>query len=118
MVTKSQQDSTQKFSDVILNSVRSSNLHFSIHETPFSINITLRKKFINDNIKIQAEEPNHVIKKLKAELADVKVINEGLIQTNKELGNLCEQKDIEYNTLGKDLTMTLEKVKDELSEAL
>ena len=74
----------QKCSDENLKYVRSSNLHFSIQETPFSINIAVRKKFIDGSPKIKAEEPNALIEKLSAELS---MMNENLIQYNRDLEN-------------------------------
>jgi chromosome segregation ATPase len=36
----------QKSSDIILNQIKTSNLHFNVNETPFSLYITIRKKFL------------------------------------------------------------------------
>ena len=119
MVAKSQEVSIQKYSDGILNCFRSSNLHFAICETPFSINITLRKKLINNgNIKIHTEEANTVIEKLRAELNDVKFMNANLIQNKKELETLYEQKEIECYNLTQNFTLKLENVQGKLSGAL
>ena len=42
MKSMNQQDS----SDEIIKSIQSSNLHYSVSETPFSVSATLRKKFL------------------------------------------------------------------------
>ena len=36
----------QDSSDIILKSIKNSNLHFIVNETPFSVYITIRKKFL------------------------------------------------------------------------
>ena len=46
--------SAQMFSDQVLQCVKSSNLHFAVQVTPFSVYITLRKEFVSDKI------PNYV----------------------------------------------------------
>ena len=44
--------------DEIVNSVKSSNLHFILQETPHSVYITIRKKFVNEAFSKNDEENN------------------------------------------------------------
>ena len=121
MVTTNQQYSPQKKSDDILQCVRSSNLHFSIQETPFSVYITLRKKFIRGSLEVESNEGHVEDEILKAELSEVKKKCEDLIQIKEELNYDVEQKDNEYNHLEiftNELSFKLEKAKLEVSEYL
>lgn len=110
-----------KLSDNILQCVSSSNLHFSIQETPYSIYITVRKKYINENLKINVFDDDSENQIKRVEVSDLKQKCEHLLQENEELKNLLDEKESECNTfanLSNDVGMKLERAKVELSEAI
>ena len=118
MFSKTQHLFPQDQSDAVLQCVKSSNLHFAVNETPFSVYITLRKKFINRDIKIVTAAESDA---LKVELSQNYQKCEDLIQKNAELIHLIEKKDDKTSTLESllhDKEIKLEKAKVELSEAL
>ena len=47
----------QKACQSVLNSIRSTNLHYGIQETPFSIHITVRKSLKKSSIVSEQESP-------------------------------------------------------------
>ena len=108
MATYPKKLSPQDYSDRVLQCVKSSNLHFSISETPFSVHITLRKKFTNIYRDTKEHSAAEVFKEEPSQAH----------QKNEVLLNLVEQKDRENSTLVHDLELKLEKAKVELSEAL
>ena len=96
MVTHPQKLCPQDYSDGVLQCVKSSNLHFSISETPFSVYITLRKKFTN----IYRDTKEHSAAEVfKEEPCQVHQKCEEFAQKNEVLNNLVEQKDSENSTL-------------------
>ena len=111
-----QQVILQKSCDEIIRSIRSSNLHFTTQETPFSLYITVRKKLINKQFDSVSENEllNYELLKLK-EKCDV------LCQNNDELSNILKMKDKENEIHKKsvyDLSQKLEKAKLEVQEAI
>ena len=55
VVINSQLTSPQAECDEIIKCVRSSNLHFSVQETPFSLYVTVRKKLVRNDVKAPRE---------------------------------------------------------------
>jgi hypothetical protein len=118
MVVKNHQLSPQDQSDEILQCVKTSNPHYAVNETSFSVYITLRKKFINRDIKMVTAAESDA---LKVKLSQNYQKCEDLIQKNTELIHLIEKKDDKTSTLESllhDKEKILEKAKVELSEAL
>ena len=66
----------------ILNSVRSSGLHFCLQETPFSCYITVRKSLINPNNVSDPEPPNSTNLKTHPELEQLRSRNIFLENSN------------------------------------
>ena len=76
----------------ILKCVRTSNLHFALQETPFSVYITVRKKLISGDIKMEVDEvetKNHI---LKVYLSEINQKCEILVKDNEVLKNLLDIK--------------------------
>ena len=86
-----QQVSVQQSCDAILHSIRFSNLHFTMQETPFSLYVTVRKKHVMD--KIEPIENNDTL--LNSELVEIKEKYDMLVKNNDELTKLLEMKDME-----------------------
>ena len=105
----------------ILKCVRSSNLHFAIQETPFSVYITVRKKLISGDIKMEVDEvetKNHI---LKVYLSEMNQKCEDLVKDNEVLKNLLDEKESEYQaceSLAHELGIKLDEAKVEVSEAV
>ena len=55
VVINSQLTSPQVECDEIIKCIRSSNLHFSVQETPFSLYVTVRKKLVRNDVKAPRE---------------------------------------------------------------
>ena len=95
----------QNVCDEVLHCIRTSNLHFSLQETPFSLYVTLRKKLVSDDIdhiKVLSEK-----KKLQTELAATK--------------NMCESLENEkkvFEGVTHDLGKKMEKATVDIQEAL
>ena len=108
--------SVQKSCDIVVNSVRSSFLNFSLQETPFSLYFTIRKSFVKSqplpflhpphktNIK-EDEVVVEEIETLKTKLKALEDNNTALLHNYEEAVNDCEES---YNTI-KDLEA---KIKD------
>ena len=114
MVAKTQLVSPQKLSDGILQCVRSSNLHFTIQETPFSLYITVRKKLFREVIEAPTET-----EELKRELTIIKEKFKNIEQENREFKHLIDKKENELKhceNVVQDLTQKLEKAKAEIKE--
>jgi hypothetical protein len=63
----------QDSSDRILDVIKSSNLHFNIQETPHSVYITIRKKFVKES---PVKMSNHVI--VEQKLASLEEANSNI----------------------------------------
>ena len=116
MAAKTQLVSPQKLSDGILQSVRSSNLHFTIQETPFSLYITVRKKLFREVIEVPTET-----EELKRQLTIFKEKFENIDQENREFKHLIEEKEKELKHCGnvvKDLSLKLEMARAEIKEVV
>ena len=115
MVTKIQQlSSPQVLSDDIVQLVKTSNLHFVLQETPYSVYITLRKKLLLEDSPFQSVKDYSGSESLKTTLTKFQQKCEDLHQVNAELGNMIDDKD----SLAHKLEMKLEKAKVETCEAL
>ena len=73
----------QKYSDRVLQCVKASNLHYAVQETPFSVYITLRKKFTShpdqNILQLPAQTDNELMKAtLKLQKEALEIENEGL----------------------------------------
>ena len=107
MVATSQLSSPEKLCSEIQRCVRTSNLHFTMQETPFSLYITVRKKLIDDDIEAHTEN-----ELLKTELLNLKDKCHNLSQNNSELRLLVQNKEMECKEkedVIHDLNMKLEK---------
>ena len=116
MAAKTQLVSPQKLSDGILQSVRSSNLHFTIQETPFSLYITVRKKLFREVIEVPTET-----EELKRQLTIFKEKFENIDQENREFKHLIEEKEKELKhceNVVKDLSLKLEMARAEIKEVV
>ena len=115
MVTKIQQlSSPQVLSDDIVQLVKTSNLHFVLQETPYSVYITLRKKLLLEDSPFQSVKDYSGSESLKTTLTKFQQKCEDLHQVNAELENMIDDKD----SLAHKLEMKLEKAKVETCEAL
>ena len=116
MVAKTQLVSPHKLSDGILQCVRSSNLHFTIQETPFSLYITVRKKLFREVIEAPTETDE-----LKRELTIIKEKFENIEQENREFKHLIDKKERELEhceNVVQDLNLKLEKARAENKEVM
>ena len=108
----------QKCCDEILRCIRSSNLHFTTQETPYSLYVTVRKKMINEQSEFESLSENELV---NYELLKLKEKCDVLVQSNDELRNILESKDKE-NEINKksvhDLSLKLEKAEIEIQEAI
>ena len=96
-------------SDVVLSYVKKSNLHFSLQETPFSVYITIRKRFIKDgNNQKQGSFAGENCCQLLAAIETLKSEN---IESKEQFA--AEQE--ESNNIIQNLQTKLEKAKIELS---
>ena len=78
----------QDFCDKILSEIRDSNLHFLVQESPFSIYLTLRKKFTQKpakNSSPKTHEPNLDAVPRKDEIADKDALTEELAKCKETL---------------------------------
>ena len=74
----------QDYCDQILKDVHSSHLHFLVQESPFSLYITLRKKFTTQpQVKLQERQvdPNH---DLKLARDTINILEEKLAESESE----------------------------------
>ena len=71
----------------ILKSLKVSNLHFLLHENAFSAKVTIRKKFINENIisNISDEPLKAMLEQKIFENEQFKIVNLKLEKANKKL---------------------------------
>ena len=78
--------------DEIVNSVKSSNLHFILQETPHSVYITIRKKFVNEAFAKNDEENNskQTYISLKSAYENLKNEFDKEIEDHKEAKNLIK----------------------------
>ena len=107
---------TRNSCDEILRCIRSSNLHFTIQETPFSLYATIGKKLINEQFESFSEN-----ELLNRELSNLKEKCDSLVQNNDELRNILEMKVKENETYKKsvhDLSQKLEKAEKEEQVAI
>ena len=93
--------------DQVLQAVKSSNLNFLVQETPFSVFITIRKKFISGRV------------------SNFKVNHPNILQANKEvIDNLeakadqLEQENFNYARELHSLSLKLEKATKELTAVI
>ena len=106
--------------DVIVNSVKRSNLNFYIQESPFSLLINLRKTFVKTKT---GASPSSDISNCKESTAAImeKIKVEKLEKENTFLGDTLKDLEAEaketHNTVH-DLSIKLEKAKKETLEAL
>ena len=114
MVATSQLSSPEKLCSEIQRSVRTSNLHFTMQETPFSLYITVRKKLVDAKVEVHTEN-----ELLKTELVNLKDKCYNLSQNNNELRLLVQNKEKdckEKDDVIHNLNMKLEKSKGEVQE--
>ena len=79
-----------KICDVILANIKSSNLNFSLTESPFSVQISLRKTFITDKngtrisgiFEKKSSKPLSSIDRLLIENEDLKAERKHIVQEN------------------------------------
>ena len=105
--------------DVILNTVKNSNLNFYIQESPFSLLINLRKTFIKTKNGLppssdltKVEEASAVDKKVKVEKLEEENIS--LSDSLKDL----KAENVETNKVVHELSIKLEESKEETRKAL
>ena len=114
MCAKTQLVSPQKLSDGIVQCVRSSNLHFTLQETPFSLYITVRKKLFREVVEAPTEN-----EELKQELTTIKEQFENVDKENKELKQLIDkkEKELKYSeNVVQDISLKLENARAEIQE--
>ena len=58
------------YCDSILKNIKASNLHYILNENPFSLKVTIRKKFIENRIPIPGESSN--LEALQSEVNELK----------------------------------------------
>ena len=76
----------RKYNDRVLQCVKDSNLHYAVQETPFSLYITLRKKFTShpdqNILQLPAQTDNELMKatlnQIKLQKEALEIENEGL----------------------------------------
>ena len=82
--------SPEEICESVLKTVKSSNLEFSIQETPFSAHITVRKKFSktyqsSDSPHAEQNKDGEIKPSYEEELKDFQTENENLLETIKNL---------------------------------
>ena len=111
----------QNNSDEVLQCVRDSDLHFVINETPFSVYITLRKRFVKGNTQKHTDQAISEAEILKVQLQSTIQKNEYLVEKIKQLEDLVEEKLCEIKNrddLVHELVANLDEAKSELSISL
>ena len=105
--------------EILLNNLRKSNLTFVLQETPYSLYLTIRKKFIKkfaepsltENRKTEASNENET---LKAELVQAKLTCKKLKETNKVLENKIKSTEVELVTIREKQKKALDVKQDEI----
>ena len=102
--------------ELVLSQIRTSNLNFSIKESPFSALISLRKTFIRNKIgeklfyRGENSDPDHL--GISAQLKTLREENEFL----KDELDKTKCSETEFKTIAHELGLKLEKSKVEISE--
>ena len=107
----------QDSSDVILKSIKNSNLHFNLNETPFSVYITIRKKYL----KFPQSFVNGNQVDLKPEYSEIgsKAVDLVLVEENAILKAKIEEQDTAKRgdeEIVRDLADKLALAKSEISD--
>ena len=78
--------------DEVINAIKSSNLHFVLQETPHSVYITIRKKFVNkDFVKISGDtDTRTALRYLEIDHNNLKKDYKEKIATHEEALNLVK----------------------------
>ena len=101
--------------EIILSTIRSSSLNYSIQVTPFAATISLRKTIIKDktgtyiaprHMEVENSELKYEISNLKNKLTTLRskheellCVNAGAVQNNMLLQNMIKDRDILVNEL-------------------
>ena len=125
MIDENQQIKAQECSDQILQFVKNSNLHFALQETPFSVYITLRKKFVREVAAANLQKANfqsenmRETEKLKDSLIQIQRKEAAILYENDQLRMKIEHQESLYveaqNTI-EEISEKLFKAKVELSD--
>ena len=103
----------QDCSDQVLKCVKDSNLHFVVKETPFSLYITLRKKFVTENNSNNLEpKENDQVQTLEESLISLQTENDALDQENSDIRTRYE----EMKVINGELSEKLSQAKTELCD--
>ena len=107
----------QDYCDQILKDVHSSHLHFLVQESPFSLYITLRKKFATQpQVKLQERQvdPNH---DLKLARDTINILEEKLAETESEFVKESNKLKAKREEFSEEIKIVRESLKKSLSEA-
>ena len=89
--------SAHALSGEIVQRVRSSNLHFSISETPYSVYMTIRKKFVNNSIVQRTKESKCDNIQLERNFSLLKESFDALSQENACLQSQIHEQEVALN---------------------
>ena len=103
----------QDCSDQVLKCVKDSNLHFVVKETPFSLYITIRKKFVTENNSNNLEpKENDQVQTLEESLISLQTEHDALDQENSDIRTRYE----EMKVINGELSEKLSQAKTELCD--
>jgi regulator of replication initiation timing len=95
----------QETSDQVLKCVKDCNLHSVVRETPFSLYITLRKKFVIENNSNNLEpKENDQVQTLEESLISLQTENDALDQENSDIRARYEEMKVINGELNKQLS--------------
>ena len=108
--------------EILLNNLRKSNLTFMLQETPYSMYLTIRKKFTKKTVE-SSLAGNHLFSKaeatkehdnLKAELEKSKMKSKKIEETNQILENKIKGAEVEFDTITDKLKKALDEKQGEI----
>ena len=104
--------------DEVVNTVKSSNLHFVLQETPHSVYITIRKKFINKEFVKESGDidTRSALRCLEIDHYDLKKDFEEKIATHEEALNLVKTLKDKLDKVEENSFIESKKIKNETEE--
>ena len=105
----------QDFCDEILRSVHTSNLHFLVQESPFSLYITLRKKFatqpqVTEGAKVESDS------ELTLARDTIKVLEDKAAHAESEFSKECNKLKVKKEQFSEEIKILKESLKNSQAE--
>ena len=101
----------QDFCDEILRSVHTSNLHFLVQESPFSLYITLRKKFATQPQTVTKEAKVEADNELNTARDTINILEEKVAQTESKFINECNKLKVKKEEFSEEIKILRESLK-------